>query len=125
MVCDMVRLCASVLACLLLTTEAQAQSLSVVYTYSGAPLATVESWHPVLYVNDTRLEQPAQTCAEVGGQVECRFPLPDVTAYLVSGGDQTFHVALRDDVAGEGGRSVPFVVVRPGAPTVLRIELAP
>jgi hypothetical protein len=102
-----------------------AQTLTVTYDYglSGAETLTmVQGWVPTLYVNGTPftashtcVAQPAPATA-----VTCTFPLPNVSSAITASGNQTFEVSLKDPIVGEGGKSSPFIRVKPHAPTNAR-----
>lgn len=99
----------------------QAQTPPIVsYDYVGASLATVQAWTPVLYVNSQPFVIANQTCTQAGTSVSCSFQLPTITPALTASGAQTFELALRDAVLGEGPKSSPLVRTKPGAPISLR-----
>jgi hypothetical protein len=85
----------------------------------GITLTEISGWTPVLYVNNTAFVT-THTCTQVGAVITCTFPLMNISTALTASGNQTFELALRDVVTGEGPRSLPLVRKRPNAATGLR-----
>lgn len=108
---------------MILAAPLEAQTATVAYDApAGVTVAQANQWSAVLYVNGTAFAS-AHTCvAGVAPVVTCSFVLPVITAALTTSGPQTFTVALKDAVLGEGPQSVPFIRIRPGAPINLRLQ---
>lgn len=122
----------TLLLCLTLPGSAQTPSGAVGAGYDiQATVAQAGVWQPILYVNGTRFAVTPWTCApQVGnpGAASCTFLLPDITSAVHScpgAGtltcSQVFELALRDTVFGEGPKSSPLVLAKPGAPINFRM----
>lgn len=112
----------TIAAVLVLMVRADAQTATVLFdAQSGTTPATANTWTSVLYVNNVAFPM-THTCAVVGTATTCQAPLPNISAALTAVGTQTFEVTFKQGVLGETARSSPFVLVRPAAPSNLRIQ---
>lgn len=112
----------------LFATVASAQTPTVSYDYllqASETLPMVQSWTAVLYVNGSAFTA-AHTCIAQpppgpppapANALTCTFPLPNVASAITATGPQSFEVALRDAIVGEGAKAIPFIRVKPHAPT--------
>lgn len=118
----MIRSFSLALLLLLLGSSLSAQSPQVAFdTPTGVTAAQANAWTSVLYVNGTAFPM-THTCAINGSAVTCTAPLPNITTALTATGPQNLTVSFKDVVLGEGPQSGPLVRLRPGAPSVPRIQ---
>ncbi len=87
---------------------------------AGQTAAQNAAWTPILYVNNQPFVGTSPMCTSA--PVVCSFPLPNIASALTPIGPQSFQIALRDPILGEGLKNtVPLVLTRPGTPTNLQV----
>jgi hypothetical protein len=119
---------AMTLLILMYASLAKAQAAQVIYDFNIAPLppaSQVQAWTASLFVNGTRFPL-ADTCVLTTVApivIRCTATLPNISAALTPSGTQTFEVAWYDTIPEmESAKSSPLVLVRPSAPSTLRIQ---
>lgn len=116
-------LIALLLMILRLAAPVAAQTATATYDIPAAvapappiTLAQAQGWSGVLYVNSMPFPSP-HTCTLVVAVIRCTFTIANIGGALTGVGQQVFAVALNlGPILGEGNRSLPFTLTKPGAP---------
>lgn len=99
------------------------QAQTVGFDVPNGTIAGVGAWTPILYVNNTPFTTTAPlVCTQAGTLTSCTYPMPVIASALTATGPQTFELALKDVVLGEGPRSLPLSKTKPGAAINLQLK---